>query len=106
FVIGVLVSGLLLYSFVLENTKNFAALKAMGAGNLTLAMMVLVQAGAAGVIGFGLGVGVAGVTGLVLSDSGSLAFRMTWHVPVFTGVAILICCCVAAVVSLGRVLRL
>jgi hypothetical protein len=27
-------------------------------------------------------------------------------VPVFTGVAILICCCVAAVVSLGRVLRL
>jgi putative ABC transport system permease protein len=106
FVIGVLVSGLLLYSFVLENTKNFAALKAMGAGNLTLAMMVLVQAGAAGVIGFGLGVGVAGVTGLVMSDSGSLAFRMTWHVPVFTGVAILICCCVAAVVSLGRVLRL
>jgi putative ABC transport system permease protein len=106
FVIGVLVSGLLLYSFVLENTKNFAALKAMGAGNLTLAKMVLVQAGAAGAIGFGLGVGVAGVTGLVMSDSGSLAFRMTWHVPVFTGVAILICCCVAAVVSLGRVLRL
>lgn len=105
FVIGVLVSGLLLYSFVLENTRNFAALKAMGTGNWVLTMMVIVQAAAAGAIGYGIGVGMAGMTGF-FAGNGSLAFRMTWHVPVFAGAAILICCCLAAVISLGRVLRL
>jgi putative ABC transport system permease protein len=106
FVIGALVSGLLLYTFVLENSRAFAALRAMGASTRQLAGMVMAQAGAAGFIGYGLGVGVAAVTGLVVGTSGGLAYRMVWQVPVFVAGAVLVCCVLAGLVSLRRVLSL
>jgi len=106
FVIGALVSGLLLYTFVTENSRAFAALKAMGTTNGRVVGMVVVQALVAGLIGFGLGVGMAAINGHVAGSDGQLAFKMVWQVPVIAGVGVLACCVLAAVVSLSRVLTL
>jgi len=47
------------YLFTLENLKQFGALKAIGVTNWRLTGMVLLQAFTAGVMGFGLGTGMA-----------------------------------------------
>jgi putative ABC transport system permease protein len=60
-VVGAAVSGQTLYLFVLENLKAFAALKAIGASDGRLTGMVLLQAGAVGAIGFGVGIGLTAV---------------------------------------------
>lgn len=105
FVIGVLISGQLLYNFILENQRAFAAMKAMGANNWMLLRMVFAQVLFAAFVGFGIGVGVAAASGAVFEGT-KLAFKMAWQVPVFGGVAILICSLLAALVSIQRVLRL
>jgi putative ABC transport system permease protein len=105
FLIGVLVSGQTLYTFMLDNMKHFAALKAMGAGNLAIIKMVGLQAAWSGGIGYGIGVGGAAFTGFIFSKIG-VAFEMPWQVPAIGAVAILICCIGAAMFSLIRVLRL
>jgi putative ABC transport system permease protein len=105
FVIGVLVSGQMLYNFILENQRAFAAMKAMGASNMLLLRMVFAQVLFAAFIGYGLGVGVTAAVGTLLQDS-KLAFHMGWQVPVFGGIAIVVCCLLAAFISIQRVLRL
>ena len=105
FLIGALVSGQTLYTFMLDNLKHFAALKAMGAGNFAIARMVGLQTAWAGGIGYGLGVGGACITGIIFSRIG-LAFEMPWQIPVMGAGAIAFCCFAAAAFSLIRVIRL
>ena len=105
FVIGALIAGQTLYTFILENLRHFAALKAMGATNLTLVRMVILQVAVAGVIGYGIGLGGACVTGQLFSKHG-LAFEMPWQIPVIGAAAIFACCLAAALFSLNRVLRM
>jgi putative ABC transport system permease protein len=105
FVIGVLVAGQLLYNFVVENLRYHAAMKAMGATNGTLIRMVLVQVLVAAGLGFGIGVGGAALSGVLLARGG-LAFEMDWRIPLFGAAAILVVCCIAALISISRVLRL
>jgi putative ABC transport system permease protein len=56
-VIGITVSGLTFYTFVLENRERFGALKAIGATTRELTGMILFQAGLASFTRYGLGVG-------------------------------------------------
>lgn len=105
FLIGVLVAAQMLHNFVVENQKAFAAMKAMGASNGYLLRLVSVQVGFAALMGFGIGAGLAAISGQVLAQSG-LAFRMTWPVAALGGLGILACCLLAALFSLRRVLAL
>ncbi|HEY0009299.1 MAG TPA: ABC transporter permease [Tepidisphaeraceae bacterium] len=105
FVIGVLVSGQTLFTFVHDNLRYFAALKAMGAGSWMLVRMVFMQVLAVGGIGYGVGLGAAALTGLGFARVG-LAFEMHWTIPIAGAMAILVCCCTAAAISLRRVLTL
>lgn len=105
FIIGVLVSGQLLYNFVLDNTRFFGTLKAMGTPNKVIVRMVMLQAFLAGAVGYGIGLGIAGVGGFFLGE-GALAFRMTWQIPVFGLVSIILCCVAAGSLSILRVLRI
>lgn len=59
FIVGLSVSGQTFYSFVLENLEKFGALKAIGAKNRELVIMIMVQASFSCMIGYGLGVGLA-----------------------------------------------
>jgi putative ABC transport system permease protein len=105
FVIGVLVAGQTFFTFVLDNIRHFAALKAMGTTNGVIVRMMLVQLVTVGLIGYGIGLGAATVSGLFFSNVG-LAFSMPWQIPVMSAAAILGCCLGAGLISLVRVLRM
>lgn len=105
FVIGLIVAGQTLYNFTLDNLRHYGALKAMGVSNLTLARMVLLQSLTVVTFGYGIGVGLASVMGLITSQAG-LAFAMPWQIPALTAAAILLIGMIASLLSLIPVFRL
>ncbi|MEO1277332.1 MAG: FtsX-like permease family protein [Planctomycetota bacterium] len=58
-IIGVAIVGLTFNQFIMENLKQYAALKAIGVKNTRLLAMTVAQATFVGVIGYGLGLGAA-----------------------------------------------
>jgi putative ABC transport system permease protein len=105
FVIGLLIAGQTFYTFVLDNLKLFGTLKAMGASNGTVMRMMCIQVVLVGLIGFGIGLGAASLTGLAFHRAG-LAFKMSWQIPVVGGIAVLFCCLAAGLLGMVRVVRL
>ena len=105
FVIGLLVAGQTFYTFVLDNLRHFAALKAMGAGTGTVLRMLCLQVLLVGTVGYGVGLGAASFTGIFFGKAG-LAFEMPWTIPVFGGLSVMLCCMVAGGLGMIRVLRL
>ncbi len=104
FLVGTAIAGQTFYNFTLDNIKQFGALKAMGAGNWRLLRMIVLQAVLVGLIGYGLGVGMASTFSLL--PKGELAFRLLWQGLVVTGVAITVICILASLVSIQKVMRL
>ena len=93
-----LVSGQTLYTFMLDNLKHFAALKAMGAGNLAIVKMVGLQAAWAGGIGYGIGVG-GGVSRDRFFPNRRWRLRCRGRFRLIGAAAIAFCCCVGRGVS-------
>jgi len=58
-IIGVAIVGLTFNQFIMENLKQYAALKAIGVRNRRLLVMTLTQALFIGMIGYGIGLGLA-----------------------------------------------
>jgi putative ABC transport system permease protein len=58
-VVGVAVVGLTFNMFVAENVRQYGALKAMGLSDLRLVGLVLLQGAVVGLIGYGIGLGLA-----------------------------------------------
>lgn len=106
FLVGAIITGFMFYSFTLDNLRYFGTLKAMGASDSRLMGMVLVQALVVAFIGFGLGVGLTSLMGAGAARDGTLAFRLLWQLLFMAGAAVLIICCLAAMVSLVRLVRL
>jgi putative ABC transport system permease protein len=102
-VVGIAISGQTFYLFTLDNLKNLAALKAMGAPTSTLVRMVLLQASVVGVQGYALGVGftAAFFAAFIGTD---LEFQVHWEVLALTGAAILVVIVLATAASLAKVL--
>lgn len=105
FIIGTAIAGQTFYNFTYDNLKQFAALKAMGTSNITLLKMILLQAFTVGAIGYGLGVGLAAWFGQSMKGT-VLAFRMTWHLLLFSGTAVAIIVTIAALISIWKVIKL
>lgn len=99
------VTGIMLYIFTYENQRQYAVLKALGAEPRTLVQMVLAQAGACAVIGTGIGLGVCGVVGVVVSRFG-FPFRMMWFTPLAGMLGVALVALTAAAFSVRPVLRL
>lgn len=104
FLVGTAIAGQMFYNFTLDNLKQFGALKAMGAGNLRLLRMILLQALLVGVLGYGLGVGMA--SSFALIPKGELAFRLLPQILMGTGGAITLICVLSALLSIQKVMRL
>ncbi|MBI3829375.1 MAG: FtsX-like permease family protein [Planctomycetes bacterium] len=104
FIVGVAVAGQTFYTFIVENTKNFAALKAMGLSNWTLTGMVLLQAAVVGVLGWGLGTGAATLFGLNITDRSVVAYHMTPQLMAASFAANVFTVLLAGGVSVRRVL--
>jgi putative ABC transport system permease protein len=80
-------------------------LKAMGLTNRRIVRMILLQATVVGLLGYCLGIGLAGVLGL-LTQGTELAFYTPWQLLPITGAAIVLICMFTSLLSLGRVVRL
>jgi len=78
-VVGAAVSGQSFFAFVLENTRYFGMLKALGTSDRVLTKMVLLQAAVVGLIGWGLGVGAAALFGMNVTPRSKIAFVLTPH---------------------------
>ena len=107
FIVGLVVVGAIFHQFVLENIRNFAVFKAMGASSWGLIRMVLLPALVVGGIGFGIGVGLTGAFALSTRKPGSpLQAHFPWQLLVVALMAMLVCVGMGSLLSLRRVLRL
>lgn len=105
FLVGTAIAGQTFYNFTIENLKQFGSLKAMGATNLRIIGMILLQAAVVGVLGYGMGVGLAALFGWS-SSGGELAFYTPWQLLPITAGAIVIICVLSSVLSVRRVVVL
>jgi putative ABC transport system permease protein len=110
FLVGTAIAGQTFYNFTIENLRQFGALKAMGASNLRIVAMILLQAAVVGVLGYGIGVGLSGLFGLKTlgwrGQPSELAYFTPWQLLPTTAVAILLICVLASLLSVQRVIRL
>ena len=106
FLIGTAISGQTFYAFVLENTRHFAALRAMGAGSGTLTAMLLAQALMVGFIGFGVGLGGVTVLGTNLLRLGRVPFLMLWQVAAIVAGAVAVIVMISAAIGIRRIAHL
>ena len=111
FLVGTAIAGQTFYNFTIENLKQFGALKAMGASNLRIVAMILLQAAVVGVLGYGIGVGLSTLFGLKAATGWQgqpteLAFFTPWQLLPTAAVAIILICVLASLLSVQRVIRL
>ncbi|MBL9175474.1 MAG: FtsX-like permease family protein [Verrucomicrobiales bacterium] len=106
FIVGIAVSAQTFYSFVLENLRHLGALKAMGASNSLLARLLLLQAFAVGLVGYGIGVGLTALFGFAVHPIGQPPFILDYATLTVTGVAVIVICMFAALLGILKVSRL
>jgi putative ABC transport system permease protein len=106
-IVGLTVSAAIFYQFTLENLRHFAVIKAMGATNRVLLGMVLTQAALIGIVGFGIGVGGAGLFSLSARKPGAeLAAYFPWQLLLVGLGGTVACLAIGSLLSLKRVLTL
>jgi len=75
-IVGLVISGQTYYTFILENARSIAAFKAMGASMPLLVRMLVTQSVVAGLVGFGMGVGLAAGFGYLVAEGGQPPFYL------------------------------
>jgi putative ABC transport system permease protein len=104
-VVGLGVTGVMLYMFTTESLWQYAVLSAMGATPRLLMTMIFIQAGLCGLLGTGLGIGLCAIVGRIAA-TGGYPFRMMWFTPLLGGTTVVLVSLVAAAVSASPVLKL
>ncbi len=106
FIVGSAIAGQTFYLFVVENLKQYGALKAIGVSNGRILLMVLLQALVVGVIGYSLGIGLAAMffefTGK--NVPALRGFFLPWEVAAGAFVAIMTIVLLVSVFSVRKVL--
>jgi putative ABC transport system permease protein len=106
-VVGVVVAGQTFYIFTIENLKQFAGLKAIGATDRRLMGMILLQAVVVGSIGYGLGIGLAAAYfSVFINQTQTRGINLLLPVMVGDGVVVLVIVAVASLMSIRRVMVL
>ncbi|MEM9752773.1 MAG: ABC transporter permease [Planctomycetota bacterium] len=106
-IIGIAIVGLTFNQFVIENIKQYAALKAIGVRNLRLLSMTLFQAAFVGFIGYALGLAAASLffSQWVAQQSDALrGFYLLPEVAIGTALAATFIVVTSTLVSMRRVL--
>jgi len=105
FIVGMAISCQTFYAFVLENIRHLGALKAMGASNGTLCLMLIVQAFTVGLIGFGIGLLATSAFAFGALKNEQPPFYMPIEVPFLALGVILFICFLASLLGIWRVSR-
>lgn len=103
-IVGTVVSGQTFYLFVLENLKQFGALKAIGVTNWRITGMILMQAFIVGGIGYCLGIAMtAAFFEATKSNLDLRGFYLLPQIMAGVGVAVMLIVVLASVISVRRV---
>ncbi len=105
FIVGTAIAGQTFYLFTVDNLKQFGALKAMGATNIRIVKMILLQAVVVGLLGYGIGVGLAAYFG-ESSKGGELAFYTPWQLLPITAAAVVFICVLSSILCIRKVIVL
>jgi putative ABC transport system permease protein len=106
FIVGLVLATTAFYQFTSDNLPYFALLKAVGARDASLIRIVLLQSVTAGLIGYGIGIGLAGsITLIGMRLDSALTCRFPWPLLVAGMVPMLLCIGLGSFVNLRRVLR-
>ncbi len=105
FIVGIAISCQTFYAFVLENIRHLGALKAMGASNRILCVMLIVQALTVGIIGFGMGLLGTSLFAMAALKNEQPPFYMPWEILVVAFFVIMGICMVASLLGIWRVSR-
>ncbi len=103
FIVGAAIAGQTFYSFAVDNLKQFAALKAMGASERMLAAMIIAQACTVAGLGYGIGVGMASLVARSAGPNGQLPTYLTSELLVIAAGAVFSLCMGAGLVALRKV---
>lgn len=105
FAIGGGIAGMTFYSFVLENQRHFAVLRAMGTSRWMLISMVALQGLGVTLLGYGIGIG--GIAAFILFNTNSdIDIRLTWWLAGAVAAIVVLVGSAAGSLGLRRVLRL
>ena len=103
-VIGIAITAQTFNIFVVENLRQFAAMKAIGVTNRQLFSIVLTQAGIVGITGYGLGIGFTAFFFAMTADVPALkGFILHWQVMAGAAAAIAAIVLFSILFSLRRV---
>jgi putative ABC transport system permease protein len=105
-IVGLAICSQTFYAFVLENLRNLGALKAMGASDGMICRMLLLQALTVGLVGYGLGVGLATFFGAILLKKEMPPFFMPYQIPLGVLGIVLAICAVAAAIGIRKIQKL
>lgn len=103
FIVGAAVAGQTFYIFVIENLRQFGALKAIGVTNRQILKMVLLQASVVAAIGYGIGIGLCALFFFATADVPALkGFELRWQVVAGTACAVVAIITLASLASIRR----
>jgi putative ABC transport system permease protein len=103
FIVGVAIAGLTIYTATVERTHEWGILKAVGFRDGFLYRVVLIQSLAIGVLGFGVGAGLAYFVGpFAAGFAPQLVLLTTWQDLLAVGLVTLLMSIVAAFVPIRR----
>jgi putative ABC transport system permease protein len=105
-IVGIAIVGLTFNMFIMENVKQYAALKAIGVTNGQIIGMVLLQASVIGVVGYAIGTGLAALFfGMVSQNVMALkGFWLPWQISVIMAAIAAVIMILSTFVGLRRVL--
>jgi len=104
-IVGLVVVGQILYNGTLEHLREYGTLKAMGAKNLAIVRVIMYQAIISAVVGFVFG-GLLSLGARSAMKAANLNVLLTPNLVIATAILTVVMCCLAAVLSVIKVLRL
>jgi putative ABC transport system permease protein len=107
FLVGAAVAAQTFYIFIIENLRQFGALKAIGVTDGQILRMVILQALVVGALGFAIGIGLCALFFWSTADVTALrGFVLHWQVVAGTFVAVFAIMVLSSIASIRRVVVL
>jgi putative ABC transport system permease protein len=104
--VGLVVATAAFNQFTADHLPHFALLKAVGARPGALVRMVLLQGLTAGLVSYGVGVGLSALLAMPgLGADAELAASFPWQLLVGGGLPVLVCVSAGGLLSVRRVLK-
>jgi putative ABC transport system permease protein len=104
FLVGVSIVGQTFFNFITENIKQYATFMAMGLKIETLVKMVYLQSLIIGMIGYGIGIGLTTIFGIMVNDT-VVAFKMPFKLLLFSGGGVFIIILLSARLAIRQVIK-